>query len=134
MADKNLDSSEKFSLGGPNAVRAYPVNEALGDEGYLLNVELRYDAYQNIEVIGFIDHGGTVLHATPWTGSNIGAPNQYTLSGGGIGVNWKVPGNFMIKGVMAERIGNNPGQSANGYDSDGSHKAPRFWVSLSKYF
>jgi hemolysin activation/secretion protein len=49
-------------LGGPNAVRAYPVNEALGDQGYLLNFELRFRVYTDVDVIGFIDHGGIVLH------------------------------------------------------------------------
>ena len=33
-ATKNLDSSEKFSLGGPYGVRAYPVGEASGDDGW----------------------------------------------------------------------------------------------------
>jgi hypothetical protein len=34
QASKNLDSSEKFVLGGINGVRAYPQGEASGDEGY----------------------------------------------------------------------------------------------------
>ena len=33
QANKNLDSSEKFSLGGANGIRAYPQGEASGDEG-----------------------------------------------------------------------------------------------------
>ena len=134
MAPKNLDSSEKFSLGGPYGVRAYPVNEALGDQGYLMNFELRYDVYEHVELIGFIDHGGIGLHVDPWTGSNPGVPNQYTLSGGGVGINWSIPGNFIVRGSLAQRIGANPGQSANGYDSDGTSKTPHVWVSLSKFF
>jgi hemolysin activation/secretion protein len=39
--DQNLDSSEKFSIGGPYAVRAYPIGEGSGDEGVLAQIELR---------------------------------------------------------------------------------------------
>ncbi|HEX5391967.1 MAG TPA: ShlB/FhaC/HecB family hemolysin secretion/activation protein, partial [Rhodocyclaceae bacterium] len=50
-AGKNLDSSEKFLLGGPNGVRAYPGAEGSGDNGWLFNLELRYD------VLGGTDWG-----------------------------------------------------------------------------
>ena len=43
FASRNLDSSEKFYLGGPSSVRAYQIGEAAGDEGMLGNLELRYD-------------------------------------------------------------------------------------------
>ena len=134
LATKNLDSSEKFSLGGPYGVRAYPVNEALGDQGYIMNFELRYRVYSNVDLIGFVDHGGIDLHVNPWLNSNPGVPGFYTLSGGGIGLNWTVPGNFMIRGSMAQRIGLNPARSAAGYDSDGTLKTPHFWLTLSKSF
>ncbi|MGH6783635.1 MAG: ShlB/FhaC/HecB family hemolysin secretion/activation protein, partial [Sphingomicrobium sp.] len=41
-ASKNLASAEKMSLGGPNGVRSYPVGEATGDSGLLIQGELRY--------------------------------------------------------------------------------------------
>src|SRR5262249_52569273 len=41
-ASKNLTSSEKFSLGGPDGVRSYPVGEGLGDSGYVMQAEYRY--------------------------------------------------------------------------------------------
>jgi hemolysin activation/secretion protein len=134
LATKNLDSSEKFSLGGPFGIRAYPVNEALGDEGYLMNFELRYEVYEHVELVGFIDHGGITLHNDLWPNATEGGPNHYTLSGGGVGINWVVPGNFIIRGSVAQRIGANPARSGDGNDSDGTYKAPHFWVSLSKAF
>lgn len=134
FAPQNLDSSEKFSLGGPYGVRAYPVNEALGDQGYLLNFELRYKIYNNVDVTGFIDHGGIVLHANPWANSNPGIPAQYTLSGGGVGLNWSIPGDFIVRGTLAQRIGSNPAHTIDGYDGDGTLKTPHFWVMLSKSF
>ncbi|TXT35020.1 MAG: fhaC3 [Comamonadaceae bacterium] len=39
-ASKNLNSSEKFSLGGASGVRAYPQGEGSGDQGWLLSLEL----------------------------------------------------------------------------------------------
>lgn len=137
LATRNLNSSEKFSLGGPNGVRAYPVNEALGDEGYLMKFELRYEVYQNVQLIGFIDHGGITLHKELWNGWNSlgGSPNHYTLSGGGVGVNWVEPGNFAINLSVAQRIGSNPGRNrVNGTDNDGSYNTPQFWAQLNKYF
>ncbi|MCC6200958.1 MAG: ShlB/FhaC/HecB family hemolysin secretion/activation protein [Moraxellaceae bacterium] len=41
-AGTNLDSSEDFGLGGPNGVRAYPLGEGYGDEGWLTQIEARY--------------------------------------------------------------------------------------------
>ena len=43
LTDHNLDSSQKFYLGGPTGVRAYPSSEGSGSEGYLLNLELKKD-------------------------------------------------------------------------------------------
>ena len=133
LSTKNLDSSEKFSLGGPYGIRAYPVNEALADEGYLMNFELRYDVYNNVQLVGFIDHGGVTLHNNPWVGIGTG-PNDYTLSGGGFGVNWIAPGDFSVKLSVAQRIGSNPAASIKGRDVDGTYDTPRFWAQLSKYF
>ena len=41
-ASKNLDSSEKLSLGGVNGIRAYPLGEVSGDEGYLARIDWRF--------------------------------------------------------------------------------------------
>ena len=38
----NLDSSEKFFLGGPGSVRAYPLGEGSGDEGVLIKTDFSY--------------------------------------------------------------------------------------------
>ena len=39
LANRNLDSSEQFYLGGADAVRAYPQGEAGGDSGYQATAE-----------------------------------------------------------------------------------------------
>ena len=52
-APKNLDSSEKFILGGPNGVRAYSVDEANGDDGAMGTAELRWQARDDLRLISF---------------------------------------------------------------------------------
>jgi hemolysin activation/secretion protein len=42
LADKDLDSSQKFYLGGPYGVMGYPVGDGGGDDGYLLTAKLSH--------------------------------------------------------------------------------------------
>jgi hypothetical protein len=61
-ADTNLTSSEKFSLGGNDAVRAYPTGEAPGDRGWLATAELRYAFTSRTD-------GEPLLHRSPVQGA-----------------------------------------------------------------
>lgn len=90
LASKNLDSSEKMSLGGPNGVRAYGTGEAAGDEGYIASAELRYlvpgahpFGAQGVQLTTFIDNGHITLQHTPFAG----AKNARELTGAGVGIN-----------------------------------------------
>ncbi len=59
MANRELDSSEQFYLGGINGVRAYGASEGYGDAGYLLTGEVRMKTdVEGLEVAAFIDAGG----------------------------------------------------------------------------
>ena len=77
-------------------VRAYPVGEAPGDEGYLFNLEGRYDlpgfiSSATTQLVGFYDTGHVKLHKTlytGWNGSLANFPNSYQLSGMGLGLNF----------------------------------------------
>ncbi|WP_158590371.1 ShlB/FhaC/HecB family hemolysin secretion/activation protein [Noviherbaspirillum cavernae] len=84
QASKNLDSSEKFSLGGPTAVRAYPIAEAPGDEGYLATLELRHNLMPRVQGVLFYDFGSVTINKTPF---GAAAANSRTLSGAGLGLN-----------------------------------------------
>ena len=64
-ANKNLDSSEKFNLGGYYGVRAYPVGEGAGDKGWLTQLELRY-SIDGATPFFFYDFGQTNINARPW--------------------------------------------------------------------
>lgn len=137
LASKNLDSSEKFILGGPFGVRGYPTGEAAGDEALLLNVELRHDVQPGIQLAAFVDHGEIRLHRNEWPGwqgANTRIRNRYGLSGYGVGLNWSQPGNFLVRASVAQRIGDNPGRDANDNDSDNTKNRTRLWLQAVKYF
>ncbi len=97
QASKNLDSSEKFSLGGPNGVRAYPLGEASGDEGYKVTVELRHLYSATWQVSAFYDFGAARLNKTQF---GTAAPNSKKLAGVGFGLN-TTHNNIQVKAALA---------------------------------
>ncbi len=133
-ADKNLDSSEKFYLGGASGVRAYPASEAGGTQGNLVNLELRYRLLPNLVLTGFYDWGCITVNKN---NSYYGAPalNQYNLDGAGVSVAWSGPAGLTLKVIYARRLGDNPNPDANtGNDQDGSLVRDRFWLTASLPF
>jgi hemolysin activation/secretion protein len=79
-ADKNLDSSEKFGLGGANGVRAYPIGEAYGDDGSLVQLEIRYAISNSIFYV-FYDTGTITINHTAFAAGT----NERSLAGNGLG-------------------------------------------------
>lgn len=137
LADRNLGSSEKFSLGGPYGVRAYPINEAAGDHGWLLNLELRRELGHGFVASLFYDVGQVRLHHDTWAGWQGGGdtPNRYTLDGAGLGLSWSGSGGWLVTAAVAAPLGSNPGRDARNDNNDGSdHRAVRGWLSLNKFF
>lgn len=135
-ASKNLDSSEKFVLGGMG-VRAYPQGEAAGDEGLLLNLEARFSVpgMNGLQLIGFVDVGSVTLHKTTWPDFySRNLPNSYTLAGYGFGVNFYKEADYSIRASIAWKSGSNPGASTLGYDADNANTSPRFWLQATKQF
>lgn len=144
-ANKNLDSSEKFLLGGPNGVRAYPGSEASGDAGWLANLEVRYDLpggtdLGQLQMIGFYDAGRIVQHQDPkaiaiaiaiatFTGRNV-----YALSGWGVGLNLSKTGSHSVRLSWAQKIGDNPGRSVTGLDADSRADRSRVWLQGTLFF
>jgi hemolysin activation/secretion protein len=137
---KNLDSSEKFALGGPTALRAYAGGEASGDTGYFASAELRYElpagSLGQWQFSGFLDHGQITLHHTEWFGAvnNVTGSNRYRLNGAGLGVSLSKPGSHTLRFVLARRIGDNPGRTTAGKDSDGLNDTTRAWLQALFWF
>ncbi len=141
VADGNLDSSQKFILGGPTGVRAYPVGEASGDEGHALTVETRFDlpyapAQTDIQLIGFLDTGIVRLNKNPWPTAmtNATGSNAYSLSGAGAGISAGKPGRYSIRASYAHKIGDNPGRTTAGNDVDNLSNDGRFWLQAVAWF
>ncbi len=137
-ADKNLDSSEKFSLGGMNGVRAYAGNEGMGASGQLLTLEARLRVLPSLGLIAFHDRGRVTQYRddTGAAGGSLSgaAPNRYTLAGSGLGLVWSGPRGSTVRAQWARRHGDNPNPTANGNDQDGSLKDQRFWLSVAMPF
>lgn len=125
-SDQNLDSSEKFSLGGPYAVRAYPIGEGNGDEGMLAQLELRGSAGRLTPFV-FFDAAHAKLNAKVVSLLIKPAVNTRSLTGTGLGVRVN-RGTLTADGVVAWRT---RGGKPQAEDDDSS---PRLWLNLSYRF
>ena len=135
--DKNLDGAEQLSLGGPNAVRAYPSNEAAGDQGFVSSLEFNKMFKKNKRLTLFYDYGKIQLHKQLWSNwntTNTKLRNQYDLHGVGISFSLPVYKNFAVTATYAEKLGNNPGKDTNGNDVDGLTWDSRSLISLVGQF
>ena len=127
-AGKNLDSSEKFILGGAQGVRAYPAGEGVGDSGNIATAELRYSFTSSLlpgilQPFAFVDAGAVTISENPFAAG----VNRRHLAGGGVGLLWAKANDFQVKLTVATRIGAQP------VVSDANHHT-RGWVQLIKYF
>ena len=133
LSSKNLDSSEKFYLGGFNGVRAYPADEGGGSEGALANLEARVRLPRNFAAVGFFDYG--TVHINRDNGyPGAAEPNTDTLRGAGASLAWTADFGLNIKATVARRIGRNPDAASSGDDQDGSLIMNRVWLQLSMPF
>lgn len=125
FASKNLDSSEKISLGGANGVRAYPQGEAAGDEGYLLTLETRYQLPLDLpgqwQLTAFVDHGQVSINKNTWAASS----NTRRLRGVGVGLNVMQLDGWRIKASLAWTGGTEMPPSDEGRSSRG-------WIQVIK--
>jgi hemolysin activation/secretion protein len=129
-SDQNLDSSEKFGLGGSAGVRAYPGGEGSGSIGQLLSTELRWRWNDAVALSAFYDSGHVTINSrNDYVGAS--ALNAYSLSGGGLALSWQWDKRASTKLTWARRSGSNPNPAANGNDQDGSLVQDRLWASAS---
>lgn len=82
LASRNLDSYQKFTLGGPGGVRAYPSGEGTGDEGWMTSAELSYRVDAMLIPSVFYDIGGVTINKHPY----LDGTNARVLRGYGVGM------------------------------------------------
>ena len=131
LTDHNLDSSQKFYLGGPTGVRAYPSSEGSGSEGYLLNLELKKDLPFNLTGSIFYDEGYVRQNVDNFDASGvvINALNNYKLKGYGLEFTWRGPLKTNVFFTYAKRDGTNPNRVQDtGKDQDGTLYKDIFWL------
>lgn len=140
LTDANLDTTERFSLGGPQAVRAFAPGEATGDEGHLFTGELRFlppeswfgRSAREMVFSAFYDFG-IVKFRHQLTGVSLVTSalnplgNDTTLSGFGLGAIWDRPQSFGLRVNLSWPINGDP-------QADPSQRRPRAYATLTKYF
>lgn len=116
-ADNELDSSESFSLGGANGIRAYPQGEGAGSKGVLGQVELRY-AISKVAPYLFYDAGHI---------SRDAEDNRRSIAGAGIGLRYRYA-NWSLDAVSAWKTAGGDAKS------DDKQRDPRIWFSAAYRF
>ena len=140
MALQNLDTSEKFALGGPYGVRAYPAGEAFGDQGQIFNADVRYTlplpaSWGAFQLDGLIDAGQITLQKHQTASLNTSTDlNTYWLAGAGMGLNYAFGRKVSIRTIWAHVIGDNPGRSIAGTNADGKDDKSRCWLQAQLFF
>lgn len=130
-ASKNLASAEKFSLGGPNGVRAYPMGEGTGDSGYLISTEVRYLVPKfkvlkgDVTLSAFYDMGNVQANERALATDTA---NMRGLAGYGLGLSLGKEDGFLVKTSVAWRAENERPAS------DGVLRIPRVWIQAIKWF
>jgi hemolysin activation/secretion protein len=136
-ANKNLNSSEQMSLGGPYAVRAYPTGQGSGSQGVIIKTELQYPYDKNLSFGPFVDVGFIKQYIntyTDWQGQTR-AKNDYSLAATGISAKYKY-NEFNVDGTLAYRIGDNPLRTTTGeqLNADNDYKKVQAWLRASYSF
>ncbi len=134
-SSKNLDSSEKFALGGISFVRGFPTSEGVGDAGWLATTELRHTVNAKWQFSAFVDHGRVQLNHNDDHVFFDFVPNTYSLSSAGVGASYRPTAEIGIVLTAARRLERNPGAFPfTGKDADGTLDKTRIWLSSSWFF
>ena len=123
-ANKNLDSSEKFNLGGFYGVRSHPLGEGTGDKGYLGQLELRYALSPAFTPFAFYDAGHSKVNVNPWDANSSGTR---TLTGHGVGLRSLYEG-WSIDMTLAYQ------DRGGATTSDTINRNPRFFIMAGTRF
>lgn len=133
IAYANLDSTERFSLGGESGVRAYAPGEGSGDSGHVGTLELRFlppaqwfDMAREFSLSAFGDWGyAQVRHDPSKQPKNF--DNSIYLAGGGLGLVWERPQRFNMRLSVAWR-------ATDVGLSDPADRLPRVYFVASQAF
>ena len=118
QANRHLDGSEKFNIGGVYGVRGYSSGDGSGDQGILSRTELIYQTkLKGLSVNAFYDIGGV---------GNKGK-SLNTMQSYGIGLNYQKTNDFFASFIYARKIGFNENVSSDKGKS-------KIWFMVGKVF
>jgi hemolysin activation/secretion protein len=126
-SSRNLDSSEQLTLGGPYAVRAYPVGAAAGDEGEVGTIELRHSLPQMRglapSLVIFADRGLLRINHSPFAPGT----NSIALGTAGLGFTVAKAGSFSAQLYWSVKNTSSSAVSDVG-------RSNRVWGQVAMYF
>jgi len=90
LANRNLDSSQKFYIGGPDGVMSTDVGDAGGDEGVLLRLRLSHGIRSSLPgrltAMGLAQWGTVRVNHSPYAGAS--GPNRLSAGALGLGIDY----------------------------------------------
>ena len=127
FSNKNLDSSEKMVLGGPNSIRSLDIGAYSGDSGYRASISINNQLFNNgygvLFASAFYDVGYLKFSNNPWSSGR----NSVTVQGAGLGLDWYYPGGLSFTAQVAKDVKNTEKNNV-------SLKGPAFWLKAKKSF
>jgi hemolysin activation/secretion protein len=145
IASVDLDSAERFYLGGPNGIRAYPGSQAGGSQGAMINIEIQQQLEDKFVGSIFYDAGfvqqfrnkATYTASKGVTPTSVGtnADNSYSLQGIGLGLK-RADKDFIFSTSIAWKLGHNPLYNIRGVgvNNDGRSKGAYIWAQAQWIF
>lgn len=121
--NKNLDSSEKLSLGGPTTLPGYASGEASGDAGIHAKAGIRWQASPELALTAFTDYGRLHLANNPIQGVT---KNTKRLTDQGISADWMFDRHYSVGAILALAGVEAPNPTDNA--------KPRLWLSFGYNF
>lgn len=137
VANRNLNSSEQIYMGGPYAVRAYPVAQGGGSQGFIFTNELQHRLNENWQLGAFADIGCVQQYVntyTNWQGLT-NANSNYCLAAVGPTAKFNYE-KWVVNAAVALRIGQNPLYNSSGeqLNADNAYRSVQAWLRASYAF
>jgi hemolysin activation/secretion protein len=140
IASVDLDSAEKFYLGGPNGIRGYPGSQAGGSQGAMVNIEIEQALEDKLVALAFFDAGFVQQYkdsgAFKTMKGRTGANNSYSLRSVGVGLK-RSDRDIIWSTSVAWKLGHNPllsGLTGQGINNDGRSNSAYLWAQVQWVF
>ncbi len=139
ISSVNLDSAEKFYLGGSSGIRAYPGSQGGGSQGAMINIEIQQQLEDRFVASAFFDAGFVQQYRDSANFNNIkgqtNANNSYSLRGAGVGLK-RASKDIVVSTTIAWKLGHNPLYNVEGVgvNNDGRSNSAYLWAQAQWNF